>query len=264
MKKTFLLELLISALLTPLTAFAATSHQSQQHTSHPVRLKPFDASYTLKASNIPLEGSAESKLVKTGNDQWTLSFHANALIMSYTETSQFIYNKHQKIQPVSYEMKQSTFGSETTNHIQFNWITSKAIYHREKKQSTITLTPNSLDDMSYQAQLRLDLLQNKPSLTYTLVEKHKLETLKFKRDGEEPLKTPLGVIQTVRLKTVRDNNKRETWIWLAPKWQYLPVKIKQRTGSQTFQAEITKATVAGKSLNPPAEPKTTTNPKERS
>lgn len=248
MKKTLFFGLALSTLSLSMATFSAEPSPTTEHTATPLILKPFDVSYTIKASNIPFDGYAESKLTENKDRQWELSFDVSALVLHYSEKSRFTYNHQHAIQPISYEMNKSVFGSETVDRIQFDWKTAKATYFRKNKQNIISLIPGSLDDMSYQAQLRQDLIENKHALTYTLVEKHKLSTLKFRRDGEESLKTPLGTIKTLRLKTVRDNNKRETWIWMAPQWQYLPVKIKQRTGSQTFEAEITKGTMAGKPL----------------
>jgi len=150
--------------------------------------------------------------------------------------------------PLQYQMTQSIFGSSSVKNVQFNWATKKAIYTDKKKHYSFRLTPDVLDTLGYQIQLRQDLLNNKKQLSYMIADK-KLYPLRFVIDGAEVLQTPLGEINTVRLKTVRDNNKRETWIWLCPAWEYLPVKIKQRDGSNTFEADITRGSIDGKSLS---------------
>ena len=46
--------------------------------------------------------------------------------------------------------------------------------------------------------------------------------------GEEFLKTELGIISTLKLKRIRQKSNRETFLWFAPQWNYLLVKLEQK------------------------------------
>ncbi len=211
-------------------------------------LKPFDITYIIKTSKLPFKVSAKSKLSYSDN-QWLVYFKASAMVMSYKEKSRFIYNANHTVHPLEYERVKSVLGSKEKENVRYDWANKKASYTKNDKTQAIALSQGALDEMSYQTQLRLDLLKQKKSpLYYKIVGKHGLYNLKLRADGKEILKTSIGNLNTLRFKTVRKNNKRETWIWLAPKWQYLPVKIKQRTGSENDEIEISGGTFNGKSI----------------
>ena len=66
----------------------------------------------------------------------------------------------------------------------------------------------------------------KKKLVYRLADKNHVATYIFKKTSEEVLKTHTGKIRTVRMQRVNGNPKHGTIIfWLAPKYDYLPVKV---------------------------------------
>ena len=80
------------------------------------------------------------------------------------------------------------------------------------------------------------------------MKKNKRESVSFKIDGQETLKTELGLIPAVRLKTLREDNKRQTWIWLAKDWEYLPVQIQQKEAATSYVMKLTAGTIKNTTL----------------
>ena len=58
------------------------------------------------------------------------------------------------------------------------------------------------------------------------MEKGKIKTLTFAKQGKEKIKTPAGTFNTVKIQVVRNSNKRNTTLWLAEELDYMPVKIR--------------------------------------
>jgi hypothetical protein len=84
------------------------------------------------------------------------------------------------------------------------------------------------DKLSYQLQLRLDLLAGKTDMTYAVADGGKLKEYRFKVTGEEQIDTPYGRYNAVRVMRDRgEDADRETLIWLAPELDYLIVRLEQ-------------------------------------
>ena len=205
-------------------------------------LSPYAAFYSVEINGLKANGTAESQLIKK-NEGWSLSFQADAFLMSYKETSSYILKDKTQVQPLQYKMEKSVLGSDKKTTVDFDWKKSAATYNNEKKDRTVDIQSGDLDDLSYQTQLRLDLISNKKKLSYMVIEKNQREPLSFEIDGQETLKTELGLIPAVRLKTQRQGNKRQTWIWLAKDWEYLPVQIQQIEGAASYLMKLTGGTM---------------------
>ena len=52
-----------------------------------------------------------------------------------------------------------------------------------------------------------------------------VEARKFVRQGSESVKTNYGTFDTIKVAIKHDKPGRETIFWLAPKLDYLPVKV---------------------------------------
>jgi hypothetical protein len=110
--------------------------------------------------------------------------------------------------------------------VRFDWNKQQVDIDNTKQTLSLKIQPNTLDKLNYQIALMLDLEQQKKQFSYQIVDKHKLKTHNITIVGTEIIDTPLGKIETVKLKRQRDGkNKRETTLWCAPKLSFLPVKI---------------------------------------
>jgi hypothetical protein len=86
----------------------------------------------------------------------------------------------------------------------------------------------TLDKLVSQLGMMHALARGQTDITFKIADGGKLKEYRFKVVGEETLETPAGTFETVKITRLRDDNKRETYVWCAPALHYLPVRIWQR------------------------------------
>ncbi len=84
-----------------------------------------------------------------------------------------------------------------------NFAARQAWVNYDNKKKVIQAKEVLFDPLSYQVQLRLDVMQDKSAFTYPAVIKGNLRQLDFEVVGEEFLKLPYGKVNTIKLKRVR-------------------------------------------------------------
>ena len=248
MKLRNLLLGLTTLVCIPVWAEATAAVTPQQPTAEAVATpRPYEAEYSANMSGLPVSGSAFRRLQKEGDD-WSLSFEASTVLLSLKQESRFTIDSQGQIKPTLYTDKRNVFGKSKIEQINFDWKQNQALSRRDEKEYKFSLEPGVLDDVSYQLQLRMDLEKGRKDLSYRVVDRKKLDTESFAIEGEEILDTPLGKLATIRVKLVRENKKRQTWIWLARDWNYLLVQLRQLEKDDEFLIKVKQASLDGKKV----------------
>jgi hypothetical protein len=87
--------------------------------------------------------------------------------------------------------------------------------------------------------MMLALGEGKTEVTFNIADGGKLKEYRFKVLGRETLELPAGRFDTVKITKLRDNKRRETYIWCAPELNYLPVRIWQREKDEAvYQSDL--------------------------
>ncbi len=102
----------------------------------------------------------------------------------------------------------------------------------------IPLSEKLYAPLSYQFAMRQDLLDGRRELAYPVVRRGRLKEYRYLIQGEEILDTPLGELQTLKLKRDRDSSDRETYLWVAVNLDYLPVKLHQQEDGEDYEMLI--------------------------
>ncbi len=212
-------------------------------------IQPYRASYSATLSNIPVDGKAERKLIQNSDGSWTLSFEADMFLYSFSEVSHFRFTDG-LVRPTSYQMKKGPLGKKKTAEVAFDWSKKIADSREDSDRWKVSLKPSDLDQISYQQQLQYDIKSGRKEFSYSVIDEDERDLYTFRIETEEILETPAGKLSTVRLKRVRDNNKRQTWIWLAKDWGDLLVQLKQTEKGKDYIVTLRQATVAGKEITP--------------
>ncbi|WP_252176082.1 DUF3108 domain-containing protein [Endozoicomonas sp. 4G] len=211
-------------------------------------LKPFTAEYKAEVSGI--SGSGTRSLKKEG-DQWVLNFSANASVIiasiSLDETTRFNLQKGQ-VRPLDYRYERSGIGGKPAKTAKFDWKTMKASWQQDDKQSTVSFKPGAQDPLSYQLQLRLDLKAGKKELAYPVVDDDEVYERRFVIEADEVLNTPAGPLNTTRVKVVREDKDRETWIWFAKDWDYVLVQLHQKENGSDYLIQFKGGELEGKTI----------------
>lgn len=232
-------SLLLSALYV-LSMLAITSISHGQNTlayeAH------YEAAY--KGGWIPITVAAKRTLTATDDQHWQLKFEVESTLVDLNETSRMTLNNAQ-FTPLKYTFETSGLTAKEKRAQVFHWSKRKVWGEHKKRFWDYELLPNTQNSISYQEQLRLDLMQGKDEFSYPVTYKHKLKIYEFKIVGPSVLQTPNGPINTIEIKQVINKyNKLDNRIWFATDHHYLMVKLKQnRVNGKTQIITLKHATV---------------------
>ena len=213
-------------------------------------LPPYEATYTTKLRGIKINGVR--KFESTENNRYKVSWKAKALWMRLNEWSEFELIDGKQIRPISYHYTRKGLGTDKPIHIIFDWENMLINASKGDKQYQFTLKPNTLDRLSYQVQMQIDLLINPESkeLNYTVANHDKLARYDFNFEQQEVIETKLGKSLSKVFK--REKKDKMTRIWLSSEQYYVPVKIEQTEDNKSSVIAIkqwqSKADKSGPSL----------------
>ena len=212
-------------------------------------IAPFRAVYTSEWNElISVNAQATQELKTDSNGRYTFNFVVNHGLLKLNEVSEFTWPASQ-IVPIEYHHNQAAMGIPRNRQAFFDWKKNTASNPDANTPWSITITPNTLDKLTYQLQLRADIKVGKQELSYVIVDNGKLKTYKFKIVGNEKIKTPFGMIDTIKVDRIRKpDDDRQTTFWLAKQWDYLLVKFKQTEKGKLYEINLTDAVVNGKAI----------------
>lgn len=212
-------------------------------------IKPFKASYGAKASSIPVKGSATRELSVSKDGTYQLSFNADIVLVNLNESSAFTLDEKQQVKPVSYHFRRGGLAKNKEISLKFDWSNKQVHNIADDDVKPFGIPTGTLDKISYQFQLRQDLINNKKVLNYTIADDDEIKTYNFKRVGEETVETPIGAIKAIKVERIRgQGSDRQTLIWFAQDWNYLMVKLQQIEDSKEYNIFLKNASIEGQQV----------------
>lgn len=216
------------------------------------QLKPFVAKYeaTWKAGWFPVTIEAKRELSKMDNGNWQLTFEAYSSIADLHEASEYTIIQN-TIKPFNYRYKTSGFLSKEKRGQVFDWDKEQVYVTERDIWADYELTLGMQDNLSYQEQIRLDLIAGKTEFNYQVAYKNRLKEFKFKVANQSKIKTKDGHINTIEVVQLNKKRKSSTRIWFAIDYDYLLIKLKNKESngdSNTIElkyAEINNKTIRG-------------------
>jgi hypothetical protein len=186
-------------------------------------MSPYQANYQFNYNGKNV-GSASRNLTQSGNN-WTYVFAAKAIGMaSATETSNFsLTNGH--INSKSFSRTSKILIHNNTMSINFNPNSKTINTKKDDKARSFAWQNGVLDELNAELQLREDLKNGGLKSKYYLADAKEVEARRFVKQGNESVKTTYGTFDTIKVVMQHDKPGRETIFWLAPKLDYLPVKV---------------------------------------
>jgi len=205
--------------------------------SHALAMAPFQASYQFSYNNKNL-GSATRTLSQQGNN-WTYKFSAKAgAIASASETSQFNFDNN-KITSQNFSRSSKILIHSNTMNINFN-PSSKVVNTKKDDQTrSFAWQAGALDELNAELQIREDLKNNSLKSKYLIADAKALDERRFVKQGTESVKTPYGTFNAIKVVMQHDKPERNTVFWLAPKLDYLPVKMAHNDGKSSYGLLLT-------------------------
>ena len=229
----------IVLLAVPVFAPASAATPSQPSTAF---FQPYQATYSTtwkKGISVKVEGT--QTLSKVDDTQWRFKFAADTFFAKLSEES--LFEQHdQSVRPLAYHYQSSILGKEKETHITFDWANMTATNDAKKKPWQTSIKNDTLDQLSMQLQLRYDLKQTPSgSFSYQIADNGKLKQYAFEAQGEEEIKTKFGVVKAIKVKrTDSGSEKRRSYFWFAPKYDYLLVKMEHHERGESYILDLEK------------------------
>lgn len=186
------------------------------------QLPPYEATYTAKLRGIKIKGLRKFEEIE--KDTYKLSWQAKALWMRLDEWSIFKV-VDEKVIPLSYHYTRKGLGTDRPIDVYFDWKAMKVTGSKGDDSYEFELEPDTLDKLSFQVQLQLDLLMNKEldSAHYRIAKHNRISDYQFSYVRNEQIETELGVQNTLVFERTKDDGS--TILWISPEQNYLPIKI---------------------------------------
>lgn len=215
----------LSIAMTSLIFWAYPLHASA---ASPETLKPFLAAYELDWDGpISVSGDTIRQLNQNDNGEWLFKSKASSMFASIFEQSRFTL-KNNTLKPIHYTFKRSVFGKKRSAEISFDWLNKQVTNEVENKPWQMAVEEGVQDKLSYQLLLQQELSEGKTEFIYSVADGGILKEYKFRVDGKEQIKAPIGTYDAIRVKRVREaDSPRQTYIWFAPELGFQIVKLKQ-------------------------------------
>lgn len=168
-----------------------------------------------------------------------MTIAAKNFLGSITEEEWFTRDEKNSYRPLKYEYQMNILGKKRQESLVVDRQNGLATAQRKKNTYQIANALEYFGPLSYQHQLQKDLINNKNDLSYNVIYRGHLKEYIYQRTGQESLDTPLGKLEALKLTRKREDSERQTFLWVAPSLNYLPVKLYQKEeDGETYEMTI--------------------------
>ncbi len=195
---------------------------------------PYRAVYKASYNGVPISATGIRELRRTVDGQFVLSSIAKSILASVTETTTFDLGGSETIRPLQYEYERTGIGRNRADILRFDWEAQKVVRIADQDGWERDLEPGMHDRLSYQQEMREDLLAAQrsgsdwPEMVYTVAEDDgRIREYRFRVVSEESIEVPAGQFNTIKAERVREHAERITHFWLAPEYDFLLVRFEQ-------------------------------------
>lgn len=128
------------------------------------------------------------------------------------------------LKPASYRVERGQ-GEDKVDAARFDWNAMTLALASGSDRKTVKLPEGTQDLLSFMYQLAFAPPQ-RSAVQLSITNGRKLDSYTY-WVVEEALETPMGTLQTLHLGKRREEGEKDTEVWLAADYHYLPVKISQ-------------------------------------
>ncbi len=211
----------------------AQAQPAQQAPAQQARLQPFEASYLWYWHGAPIAFSRVS-LQHQSDDLWVYSSTTRPrgigrLYPLHPDLESLMRVMGDNVEPLHF--KATGGGRGHDSNLSFDWQQGHATGLYEGTNIDLPITPGAQDDLSVQIAILAKLLAGRTPDRLLEIAKDGVRDYDYQREGEEPLDTALGRIDTTVYSSHHAGSPRTTRFWCAPSLGYIPLQVQQRRGS---------------------------------
>lgn len=194
-------------------------------------LTPYEATYSASLNGLPVTVTSALEATSKG---YRISTSATNLLGQLQEHENF-HLADERIVVDEYQLQRALLGNQRLERLVVDPGQGIARYQRDDDTREIPFTPDLLGPMSYQVQLRRDLAAGSSVFDYQVLHRGKVKQYHFQTEGTESVTLPKGAVEAIRIRRVRDDNDRETIVWIAPNLDYQLVKLRQIEDGDSYE-----------------------------
>lgn len=192
---------------------------------------PFTASFVLESSGATV-GRTDWTLSRAGDGHLVYESRSEtagilALIRDdrILERSELRLRGSGALRPLAY-LYDRTGKKKKHLEIDFDWGKGVAYNTIHGDTWPMQIPDGTLDKLSYLLALMRDLAAGREDVRYTIADGGKLKSYRLSVVAREQLETPIGTLDTVKVRRLRDDDaERSTVFWCATDLHYLPVRL---------------------------------------
>jgi hypothetical protein len=190
-------------------------------------LTPQTAVYQVNYGSIEL-GKARYQLPAPEGDLYRYRFDSDVSLLMLSDRraveSTFTLNGN-RLTPMRYKHERS--GTGPSYQEQSAYVLDQKLVHSRYKEerAKFPYSEDLFDPLMVQLQFRLDIAAGAKKMHYKMLKSGEIDEYDFRVLGKERVNIDSGSYDTVKIEVVRDNNKRQTFFWMAPSLGYLPIRL---------------------------------------
>lgn len=206
----------------------------------------YRAEYVAEYQGLPVRAKGIRELSRLEGNRYRLVSTARSILASVTESTDFEIGDN-GLSPLHYSYSRKGLGKNRGESSRFDWTAGVIEYGDESSP----VDPGTLDKLLYQYKLRADVASavrdglSDLLFEYVIADEEKRKRYQFRITGEEDLETPLGILRTVRVDRVREDDIRQTSLWLAIDHEFLLVRLIQTEQQKGFELNLSSASING-------------------
>lgn len=218
---------------------------------------PYRAIYKATYNGVPISATGIRELREDENGHYVLSSIAKAFVARIEESTTFTTDADTAVKPLEYRYDRRGIGRKESDLLRFDWEDMTVSRVAETEDWERDMPPGVQDKLSYQQVMREDLMaafeagNEWPVMTYQVAEDDgRIREYRFRVVGEEQVEVPAGTFNTIKAERVRDHNRRTTYFWLAPDYEFLLIRFEQtEADGDGFKLLLKEAELAGSTIS---------------
>jgi hypothetical protein len=144
-----------------------------------------------------------------------------------------------------------TWHYKTDWYADFDWSTGFVTTRGKAGDALLPLTGGAVDPFSLSLNIRSHLAEDQPRMAVKVVDEDEIDDHVYQAELNESIDTPLGCLETTRVKRLRTNLKRISLVWYANDHGYIPVMMQHsKKNGNDFRLQIISLDLDGQIIQP--------------
>ncbi|MFK7886479.1 MAG: DUF3108 domain-containing protein [Gammaproteobacteria bacterium] len=193
-------------------------------------LAPFEARYKVRMSG--LSGRMTMSLAHEDGRYQARSYlkpkgFATLLAGGELEETVSFDIAQNRVRPLSYQLRDTIARNDKRGALTFDWDAGTASGDSDGTPLNYDIDTLTLDRLSLQYALMLDLLNGRSAPGYTMLDGERRKNLTISQAGDQTIKVPFGRFEVREVRHQNQGSSRRTILYCAKELGYLPVRIEQ-------------------------------------